>query len=510
VYSREDRNRAIELWLKYDKSSTAVTNELGYPSPKMLERWYKESLEEVETGVSHDHRRKLSRYTAEQQKVAVQHYLEHGRCLARTIRALGYPCQELLSKWCNEFAPGQRKHSRVAVQFSQEQKQEAVISLCSRRGSAKDVADTHGATRASLYKWKNDLLGKENAMARAEKKNQDLPNDKDQLLSEIEILKEQVQRLKIEKDILEVAAELIKKDPGVDLKDLSNREKTALIGALKNEHPLKSLLDRLGLSRSSYYYQLWTQSLECKYKALKHHIIELFDLNNRCYGYRRIHVLLAQEGIKVSEKVVRMLMEEASLVAQPKRKRKYSSYQGEITPAPENLLERNFRADAPNEKWLTDITEFHIPAGKAYLSPVIDCFDGLLVSWTVSTRPDADMVNTMLDMATGTLNNGVYPIIHSDRGCHYRWPGWLERIEKAALVRSMSKKGCSPDNSACEGFFGRIKNEMFYNRTWIGVTMDSFIETLDKYLHWYNNKRIKMSLGGMSPVQYRLSLGMVV
>ena len=77
-------------------------------------------------------------------------------------------------------------------------------------------------------------------------------------------------------------------------------------------------------------------------------------------------------------------------------------------------------------------------------------------------------------------------------------------------MRSMSKKGCSPDNAACEGFFGRIKNEMFYNRTWIGVTMDSFMETLDKYLHWYNNKRIKMSLDGMSPVQYRLSLGMVV
>ena len=510
MYSREDRNRAIELWLKYEKSSTTVTNELGYPSPKMLARWYKEFLEEKETGVIHDHRLRLSRYTTEQKKAAVQHYLEHGRCLARTMRALGYPCQELLSKWCEEFAPARRKHSRVAVQFSQEQKQKAVIDLCSRRGSAEDVADACGATRASLYKWKNDLLGKENTMARAVKKDQDLPDDKDQLLSEIEILKEQVRRLKIEKDILEAAAELIKKDPGVDLKDLSNREKTALIGALKNEHPLKSLLDRLGLSRSSYYYQLWAQSLECKYKALKHHIIELFDLNNCCYGYRRIHGLLAKEGIKVSEKVVRMLMEEASLVAQPKRKRKYSSYQGEITPAPENLLERNFRADAPNEKWLTDITEFHIPAGKAYLSPVIDCFDGMLVSWTVSTRPDAEMVNTMLDIATGTLNNGVCPIIHSDRGCHYRWPGWLERIEKAALVRSMSKKGCSPDNAACEGFFGRIKNEMFYNRTWIGVTMDSFMETLDKYLHWYNNKRIKMSLDGMSPVQYRLSLGMVV
>lgn len=229
------------------------------------------------------------------------------------------------------------------------------------------------------------------------------------------------------------------------------------------------------------------QSLEGKYNELKDHIIELFNSNNRCYGYRRIHSLLAQEGIRVSEKVVRMLMDEANLIARPKRKRKYSSYQGEITPAPDNLLNREFHAAAPNEKWLTDITEFHIPAGKAYLSPIIDCFDGMIVSWAVSTRPDAQMVNTMLDSATGKLESGARPIIHSDRGCHYRWPGWLERIEKAALIRSMSKKGCSPDNSACEGFFGRIKNEMFYNRNWIGVTMDSFMEILDSYLEWYNN-----------------------
>jgi len=285
-----------------------------------------------------------------------------------------------------------------------------------------------------------------------------------------------------------------KKDPGVDLNDLSNREKTVLIGDLQHKYPLKALLKGVGLSRSSYYYQCEAMSLKSKYAALTHHIIELFELNNYCYGYRRIHGLLGQEGTKVSEKIVRTLMEEAGLVAQPKRKRKYSSYQGEITPAPENLLARNFHADAPNKKWLTNITEFPIPAGKAYLSPIVDCFDGMLVSWTISTRPDAELVNTMLDVATSTLNNDESPIIHSDRGCHYRWPGWIERIEKASLVRSMSKKGCLPDNATCEGLFGRIKNEMFYNRNWIGVTMDSFIELLNKYLQWHNTARIKMTL----------------
>jgi transposase InsO family protein/transposase-like protein len=504
MYSRKDRTTAIELWLKYDKNLAAVVRELGYPSTKMLGLWCKAYLREKETGVSTIHGQRPGTYSAEQKNVAVEYYFSHGRCLARTIRAVGYPCRELLAEWCKAVEPARRTQSRNKVYFSNEQKQEAVIALCSRTGSAKEIAGAQGVTRTALYNWKDALLGKGDFMAK--KKSNDLPKDKDQLLSEIAVLEKQVQHLKLEKDILEAAVALIKKDPGVDLNDLSNRDKTVLIGALKYKYSVKALLVCVGLSRSSYYYQRWAMSLEHKYTALKAHIEELFEQNNRCYGYRRIHELLTREGIKVSEKVVRMLMGEASLIAQRKHARKYSSYQGEITPAPENLLERDFHAEAPNQKWLTDITEFRIPAGKVYLSPVVDCFDGMLVSWTISTRPDAGLVTTMLDLATDTLHDGEFPIIHTDRGCHYRWPGWLERTENASLVRSMSKKGCSPDNAACEGLFGRIKNEMFYNHNWIGITMDSFIETLDKYLQWYNTARIKMSLGGKSPVQYRLSL----
>ena len=174
-----------------------------------------------------------------------------------------------------------------------------------------------------------------------------------------------------------------------------------------------------------------------------------------------------------------------------------------------NIIDRDFHADKPNEKWLTDITEFHIPAGKVYLSPMIDCFDGLPVSWTIGTSPDAELVNTMLDAATKALNEDEHPIVHSDRGCHYRWPGWIERMEAAGLTRSMSKKGCSPDNSACEGFFGRLKNEMFYGRNWQGISVEEFIKHLDQYMHWYAEERIKVSLGGLSPMNYRRSLGLV-
>ena len=162
-----------------------------------------------------------------------------------------------------------------------------------------------------------------------------------------------------------------------------------------------------------------------------------------------------------------------------------------------------------NEKWLTDITEFAIPAGKVYLSPIVDCFDGLLVNWTISTSPDALLVNSMLDDAAKLLSVGEKPIIHSDRGVHYRWPGWIDRMEKNGFIRLMSKKGCSPDNSACEGVFGRIKNEMFYNADWSGVNISEFIGILNDYLYWYNEKRIKKSLGYLSPIEYRHKLGLV-
>lgn len=228
------------------------------------------------------------------------------------------------------------------------------------------------------------------------------------------------------------------------------------------------------------------------------------------YGYRRVHADIKNNGKVVSEKVVRRIMRDERLAVPLKKKRGYRSYMGEISPAVENLVDRDFHADEPNTKWLTDLTEFHIPAGKVYLSPIIDCFDGLAVSWSIGTAPDAELVNTMLDDAICGLADGEHPILHSDRGCHYRWPGWIIRMENAGLVRSMSKKGCSPDNAACEGFFGRLKNEMFYYRSWKGVSIEQFITEFDCYLKWYNEKRKNISLGGMSPVDYRRYIGLVV
>lgn len=104
---------------------------------------------------------------------------------------------------------------------------------------------------------------------------------------------------------------------------------------------------------------------------------------------------------------------------------------------------------------------------------------------------------------------GEHPIVHTDRGCHYRWSGWIKCMEKALLTRSMSKKGCSPDNAACEGFWGRLKNEMFYPGCWTKTSIEEFKDEVDGYIRWYNQKRIKKSLGYLSRMEYRQKLGFI-
>ena len=224
-----------------------------------------------------------------------------------------------------------------------------------------------------------------------------------------------------------------------------------IIDAIRDRYSLPMLLNALHLSKSSYYYQEAAIQKEDKYVDARKRVVEIFHENKKRYGYRRIHGILRKEGVILSEKVVRRIMNEEELVVISKKLRKYNSYKGEISPSVPNVLERNFHADRPNEKWLTDITELSLPAGKVYLSPIVDCFDGMLPAWTIGTAPDAALVNSMLDKAIATLSKEEHPLVHSDRGCHYRWPGWIERMENRKLTRSMSKKGYSPDNSACEG-----------------------------------------------------------
>ncbi len=511
MYSYEKRLRAVKLYLTLGKRCKATIHQLGYPTKNALKAWHDEF--ERRGDLQAGYARSKPKYSVEQRNVAVEHWANHGRCFAFTLKALGYPCRQKLTAWVRERYPEARKYvtgkaGRPTVSLSS--KRVAVYELCTRTGSAQEVAGKLDVDRVTLYNWKNQLLGREAPASMKRKKPSPAAAGREELERQVETLRRDVRNLQLEHDLLKKANELLKKDLGVDLQLLSNREKTMLVDALKEEYGLTELLNRLGLARSSYFYHRSPMRVADKYAQARCAIIEIFESNHRSYGYRRIQASLIRQGVFLSEKVVRRLMKQESLHAARPKRRRYRSYIGEISPAPENIINRDFHAAAPNEKWLTDISEFQIPAGKVYLSPMIDCFDGMVVSWSIGTSPDAKLVNTMLDAAIETVAEGTEkPIVHSDRGGHYRWPGWLSRIAKASLIRSMSRKACSPDNAACEGFFGRLKTEMFYSRDWRSTTIAQFIEELDAYLRWYNEKRIKISLGYLSPIEYREGLGLL-
>lgn len=524
MYTYEQRMAAVKLYIESGYSVVAVTRELGYPTPPALRQWYAEYKEcgDLHRGIRAPH------FTEEQKQRAIQHYLENGKDARKTSKALGYPSRQTLAKWLEEECPDLKRHCAsggAMIEYPLEKKEQAVLALCTREGPAREVAKEHGVSATSIYKWRRQLLGKEEyipmpkgpnasdlqkSIGDLSAENEELRLKYEELMQTVADLKKEAYYLRLECDALQMAAKMLKKAGGINLKTLRNREKAGVIDALREKYRLKDLLEAFAISKSSYCYQAKCLRIGDKYARLRREIHRIFEEAEGRYGYRRIHAMLQKAGTVVSEKVVRRIMKEESLVVRTIKRRKYNSYLGEISPAVPNVVNRNFHADEPNTKWLTDITEFSIPAGKVYLSPIIDCFDGLAVSWTIGTSPTAALVNGMLDEAISQLKEDEHPIVHSDRGGHYRWPGWIERMNAAGLTRSMSKKGCSPDNSACEGFFGRLKNEMFYGREWRGVSLDDFMETVDNYIHWYNEERIKETLGWMSPLEYRRSLGLAL
>lgn len=279
---------------------------------------------------------------------------------------------------------------------------------------------------------------------------------------------------------------------------------------------LTLVLRFLAIPRSTFDYHRRRAGRD-KYAALRARVRELFEGAGRSRGYRPIWAELRLGGTRVSEKVVRRIMREEGLrPAYLGRGRRFRSYAGEPSAAPPNLPLRadgthDFSAPAPNLLWVTDITEFRLPCGdKVYLSPVIDCFDGRPVSWSVGASPNAELANSSLRAACASLSRGERPVVHSDRGGHYRWPGWVGICGDNELPRSMSRKGTSPDNARAEGFFGLLKNEFWRCRDWEGATVASFAAELGAWMEWYRSGRAKRSLGWRTMDENRRALGYVV
>lgn len=265
---------------------------------------------------------------------------------------------------------------------------------------------------------------------------------------------------------------------------------------------LDLLLATAKMPRSTYYYQVKQLDKPDKNKAIKTEIQAIYDEHKGNYGYRRIYLELRNRGFVVNHKKVQRLMKVMGLAARIRRKRKYSSYKGEVGKKADNLIKRQFEGFKPYEKCYTDVTEFALPEGKLYLSPVLDGYNSEIIDFTLSRSPNLKQVQIMLDKAF-PADSYSGTILHSDQGWQYQHQSYHDFLESKGILPSMSRKGNSPDNGMMESFFGILKSEMFYGLETSYQSLDELEEAIIDYIYYYNNKRIKVKLKGLSPVQYR-------
>ena len=267
---------------------------------------------------------------------------------------------------------------------------------------------------------------------------------------------------------------------------------------------LDILLKAIKLARSTYYYHLKQLDKPDKDQELKAEIQSIFIEHKGNYDYRRIHLELRNRGYLVNHKRVQRLMKVLNLQAKMRQKRKYSSHKGDVGKKAENLIQRQFEGSKTMEKCYTDVTEFAIPAStqKLYLSPVLDGFNSEIIAYNLSTSPNLEQVKTMLEQAF-TEKHYENTILHSDQGWQYQHDSYHRFLESKGIQASMSRKGNSPDNGMMESFFGILKSEMFYGYEKSFQSLKQLEQAIVDYIDYYNNKRIKVKLKGLSPVQYR-------
>ena len=270
------------------------------------------------------------------------------------------------------------------------------------------------------------------------------------------------------------------------------------------EFSLDILLKAIKLARSTYYYHLKQLDKPDKDQELKAEIQSIFIEHKGNYGYRRIHLELRNRGYLVNHKRIQRLMKVLNLQAKMRQKRKYSSHKGDVGKKADNLIQRQFEGSKTMEKCYTDVTEFAIPNStqKLYLSPVLDGFNSEIIAFNLSCSPNLEQVKTMLEQAF-TEKHYENTILHSDQGWQYQHDSYHWFLESKGIQASMSRKGNSPDNGMMESFFEILKSEMFYGYEKSFQSLKQLEQAIVNYIDYYNNKRIKVKLKGLSPVQYR-------
>lgn len=294
-----------------------------------------------------------------------------------------------------------------------------------------------------------------------------------------------------------------KKTEGLGHGRIQKKKKdAAAIDELRPTHKLCSLLKSKNMARSTFYYHRNRAGID-KYADAKRLIQNVFDSHEGRYGSRRITLELRNLGMHLNHKTIEKLMRELGLRAVTHKARHYNSYKGTVGRIAPNIINRNFKASMPMEKLATDVTQVNINDKRLYISPVLDMFNGEIVCYSVSSSPDMKMIGEMLTKLFAVKGRAPHCILHSDQGWQYQHKAYSGALRSHNVTQSMSRKGNCLDNAMMENFFALMKNEMLYCNRYTSIA--DFEQNLHKYIHYYNNERLKLRLQGLAPVQYRLN-----
>ncbi|MEI4769719.1 IS3 family transposase [Psychrobacillus sp. FJAT-51614] len=447
----------------------------------------------------------MAKFTEEQKLKAVQSYLLGKESYHGIAERIGIDHKSVI-KWVALF----KEHGMEGLKlrgytiYSNEFKLDVLKYMIETGASLLDIAVKFNIPSPfTVLRWKNQLervgIGAliQTKKGRLPLKQNNRNLDKKSLPNEVSVEKMQaeIERLRMENAYFKKVECLSSKQGKI-----TKQDKAQVVYELRHEFPVKKLVELAGLPRSTYYFIIKNMNRPDPDMDLKEMIHTIYHEHEGRYGYRRIRDELVNRGQKVNCKKVRRIMNKLGLKSLVRLK-KYRSYKGRVGKIAPNILERNFKADKPNEKWVTDITEFKLFGEKLYLSPVLDLFNGEIITYTIGPRPTYSLVSEMLEKAFSRLSEGDQLLMHSDQGWHYQMKQYSQALKERGITQSMSRKGNCYDNSVMENFFGILKSEFLYLKEFESI--EHFKLELAKYIEYYNNKRIKAKLKGQSPIQYR-------